>query len=79
MTSNDVELTSLRRIDVSAMSCACWEFGLLLAPPPPPNFLNLAPPPPTNILNLPTPMEGIESQSKFSGTKKLLSDISSFG
>ena len=39
---NDVDATSLRRIDVSTTSCACWEF----APPPGP----------PNILNLPTPM-----------------------
>ena len=39
---NDVDATSLRRIDVSTMSCACWEFGPPLGPP--------------NILNLPTPM-----------------------
>ena len=34
-------MTSLRRIDVSTTSCACWEF----APPPParPNILNLGP------------------------------------
>ena len=47
---NDVDATSLRRIDVVMTSCACWEF-------PPPQILNLAPPPPPpNILNLPTPM-----------------------
>ena len=44
--AHDVDATSLRRIDVIMMSCACWEFG-------PPNILNLGPP---NILNLPTPM-----------------------
>ena len=38
---NDVDTTSLRRIDVVTTSCACWEFG---------------PPWPPNILNLPTPM-----------------------
>ena len=43
---NDVDATSLRRIDVITMSCACWEFW-------PPNILNLGPP---NILKLPTPM-----------------------
>ena len=39
---NDVDATSLRRIDVVTTSCACWEF----APPPtlPPNTLNLVPP-----------------------------------
>ena len=46
---NDVDATSLRRIDVVPTSCACWEFG-------PPKILNLGPP---NILNLPTPMEWI--------------------
>ena len=49
---NDVDATSLRRIDVVTTLCACWEF----APPPwppPPKILNLGPP---NILNLPTPM-----------------------
>ena len=51
MTSNDVNVTTLHRIDVSTTSCAYWEF----APPcPPPNILNLALPP--NILNLPMPM-----------------------
>ena len=50
---NDVDATSVRRIDVVTTSCAYWEF----APPPLglPKILNLAPPPP-NILNLPTPM-----------------------
>ena len=50
---NDVDVTSLRRIDVITTSCACWEFGPFLAPSP--NILNLAPPP-LNILNLPTHM-----------------------
>ena len=44
---NDVDATSLRRIDDVTTSCACWD----LAPPLPP-----PPPPPPNILNLPTPM-----------------------
>ena len=44
---NDVDATSLRRIDVVTTSCACWEFG----PLGPPKILNLGPP---NILNLPT-------------------------
>ena len=30
---NDVDATSLRRIDVSTTSCACWEFGPPLGPP----------------------------------------------
>ena len=39
---NDVDATSLRRIDVVTTSCACWEFGPPLAPQnskpwPPPN------------------------------------------
>ena len=34
---NDVDATSLRRIDVSTTSYACWEFA------PPPCILNLAP------------------------------------
>ena len=46
---NDVDATSLRRIDVVTTSCACWEFGPPLAPQ------NSKPWPP-NILNLPTPM-----------------------
>ena len=29
---NDVDATSLRRIDVVTTSCACWEFGPPLAP-----------------------------------------------
>ena len=36
---NDVDVTSLRRIDVITTSCACWEFG----PPWTPNILNLGP------------------------------------
>ena len=51
----DVDATSLRRIDVVTTSCACWEFAPPIAPPPPPNILNLSPP---NILNLPTPITG---------------------
>ena len=51
---NDVDATSLRRIDVVTTSCACWEFG-----PPPPKILNLGTP---NILNLPTPMKQEHSQ-----------------
>ena len=40
---NDVDATSLRRIDVITTSRACWEF----APPPlAPNILNLGPSPP---------------------------------
>ena len=39
---NDVDATSLRRIDVITTSCACWELASLA---PPPNILNLAPPP----------------------------------
>ena len=35
---NEVDATLLRRIDVSATSCACWEFG------PPPIFQTLTPP-----------------------------------
>ena len=31
---NDVDATSLRRIDVSTTSCAYWEFGPPLPPPP---------------------------------------------
>ena len=31
---NDVDATSLRRIDVVTTSCACWEFG----PPWPPQY-----------------------------------------
>ena len=30
---NDVDATSLRRIDVITTSCACWEFGSPLPPP----------------------------------------------
>ena len=37
---NDVDATSLRRIDVITTSCACWE----LAPLGPLNILNLGPP-----------------------------------
>ena len=78
---NDVDATSLRRIDVVTTSCACWEFG-------PPKILNLGPP---NILNLPRPMgyilkfrlDGVD----FFSTKDLLqeqtfvyqSSIGSFG
>ena len=29
---NDVDATSLRRIDAISTSCACWEFGPPLAP-----------------------------------------------
>ena len=29
---NDVDVTSLCRIDVSTTACACWEFGSPLAP-----------------------------------------------
>ena len=47
---NDVDATSLRRIDVVTTSCACWEFGPPLGPL---KILNLGP---RNILNLPTPM-----------------------
>ena len=54
---NDVDATSLRRIDVVTTTCACWEF----APPPPwpPQYSKPCPPPPPpppNILNLPTLM-----------------------
>ena len=38
---NDVDATSLRRVDVVTTSCACWK----LAPPWPPKILNLGPPP----------------------------------
>ena len=48
---NDVDATSLRRIDVSTTECACWEFG----PPLAPQYSK--PCPPLNILNLPTPMK----------------------
>ena len=43
---NDVDATSLRRIDVVTTSCACWEFGPPLPPPPPAQkkFKTLAPP-----------------------------------
>ena len=34
---NDVDATSLRRIDVVTTSCAYWEFGPPWPPPPPPN------------------------------------------
>ena len=33
---NDVDATSLCRIDIVTTSCACWEFGPSLPPPPPP-------------------------------------------
>ena len=33
---NDVDATSLRRIDVITTSCACWEFAPPPLPPPPP-------------------------------------------
>ena len=39
---NDVDVTSLRHIDIVTTSCACKEFAAPLAPPPP-NYLNLAP------------------------------------
>ena len=39
---NDVDATSLRRIDVVSTSCACWEF----APPPLPPPKNSKPWPP---------------------------------
>ena len=49
---NDVDATSLRRIDVVTTSCTCWEFAA------PRNILKLAPlPTPPNILNLPTHMQ----------------------
>ena len=39
-----MDVTSLRRIDVSTTSCACWDFGHPLAPqyskPCPPNTIN---------------------------------------
>ena len=40
---NDVDATSLRRIDVVTTSCACWELGPPLAPQyskfwPPPQY-----------------------------------------
>ena len=38
---NDVDATSLRRIDVVTTSCACWEFAPPLGPP---KILNLGPP-----------------------------------
>ena len=38
---NDVDATSLRRIDVVTTSCACWEFA---PPPKKKKILNLAPP-----------------------------------
>ena len=37
---NDVDATSLRRIDVITTSCACWEFG----PPWPPQYSKPWPP-----------------------------------
>ena len=37
---NDVDATSLRRIDVITTSCACWEFG----PPLPPQYSKPWPP-----------------------------------
>ena len=40
---NDVDATSLRRIDVITTSCACWEFG---PPCPPPQYSKPCPPPP---------------------------------
>ena len=39
---NDVDATSLRRIDVVTTSCACWEFG---PPPWPPKNSKPCPPP----------------------------------
>ena len=36
---NDVDATSLRRIDVVTTTCACWEFGPPCPPPPPPSSL----------------------------------------
>ena len=51
---NDVDATSLRRIDVITTSLRRHVPAGNLAPSfPPPNILNLGPP---NILNLPTPM-----------------------
>ena len=38
---NNVDATSLRRIDVGTTSCACWEFG----PPWPPPYYKPFPPP----------------------------------
>ena len=48
---NDVDATSLHRIDVITTSCACWNLAL---PCPPPQYSKPWPP---NILNLPTPMK----------------------
>ena len=51
---NDVDATSLRRIEVITTSCACWEF----APPPlAPQYSKPNGPP--NILNLPTHMKHV--------------------
>ena len=50
---NDVDATSLRRIDALRRHVPARNFAP--PPPPPPQYLNLGPP---NILNLPTPMEG---------------------
>ena len=43
---NDVDATSLRRIDVVTTSCACWEFGPPFPPPPPNSKPCPSPPPP---------------------------------
>ena len=52
---NDVDATSLRRIDIITTSCACWEFGPPLAPqyskPWPPNILNFPMQQPTLTAN----------------------------
>ena len=63
--AHDVEMTTMRYNDVTSMpfrrhvmmSCACWEFGPPLPPPP----LQCSKPWPPNILNLPMPMSlGVE-------------------
>ena len=47
LCAHDIDVTSLRRIDVSTTSCACWEFAPPpLLPPPSPQYFKPCTPPP---------------------------------
>ena len=67
---NDVDATSLRRINVVTTSCACWKFGPPPCPPPPQYSKPCTPPP--NILNLPTPMTETEESTRHEWVKNVI-------